>query len=352
MDELEQLASLLGNTEKQRLERIENRLNDGFSRIQDTAEVLPAALHTLSEHPELVEALQAPVETCVQQSMQQQPQRFAKALMPVMGPLLRKISEETNKPLKDSVQTLGEQLSDLEQSVNRIEDAYANQHLQLSQLTKQIEELQRIEIQQFKQLHQILQSHQNELNSQENSIKNIEKAQINQHLQLDQVDEHLKTLKKTHIHQLIKRSEFFKKVSVRFSQLEKRFNTPNLRAKEMAEVLPDAIRFSSQQALSDAMSEGLELTQSLQTPVEHCIKHSISHDVRPFADALFPIMGPAIRKSINETFKTILQRVNKTLEESFSPQGLALRMQAVTKGVSFSELVLQNTLIYRVEQVF
>ena len=352
MDEIEQLASLLGTAEKQRLERIEKRLNDDSQRIQDSAEVLPAALQALSEHPELIDALQAPVDTCVELSMQQNPRRFAKALMPVMGPFLRKISEETSKPVKDTVQALGTQLSELEDSVNRIENAYTNQHLQLSQLTKQIEELQRIEIHQFKQLHHLLQAQQTELNHQEKSIGNLEKAQINQHLQIGQLNEHLNTLKKTHIHQLIKRSEILTQVSSRFRQLEKRINTPNVWAKELAEILPDAIRLSSQQALSEAMSEGLELTQSLQTPVEHCIKHSINHDVRPFADALFPVMGPAIRKSINETFKTVLQRINKTLEESFSPQGIALRMQAVTKGVSFSELILQNTLVYRVEQVF
>ncbi len=168
----------------------------------------------------------------------------------------------------------------------------------------------------------------------------------------EQLNEHLKILKKTHIHQLIKRSESLTQASLRFRQLEKRINTPNVWAKELADILPDAIRLSSQQALSEAMYEGMELTQSLQTPVEHCIKQSINQDVRPFADALFPIMGPAIRKSINEAFKTVLQRINKTLEESFSPKGIALRMQAVTKGVSFSELILQNTLIYRVEQVF
>ncbi len=184
MDEFEQLASLLGTAEKQRLERLEKRLNDDYQRIQDSAEVLPAALHALSDQPELIEALQAPVDTCVKLSMQQEPRRFAKALMPVMGPFLRKISDETSKPVKDSVQALGTHLSELEQSLTRIEKAYANQELQLSQLTKQIDEHQRIEIHQFKQLHHILQSQQTELNSQDNSIRNLEKAQINQHLQL------------------------------------------------------------------------------------------------------------------------------------------------------------------------
>jgi outer membrane protein OmpA-like peptidoglycan-associated protein/archaellum component FlaC len=352
MDEFEQLTSLLGMADKSQLARLEYRLDDAHQRTQDIATVLPAALRTLADQAEFIEALQAPVDTCVKTSMQQDSRSFVKVILPTMGPLLRRITEEATKPVKDSLQALGTPLSELEKSLKNLEKAYANQYLQLSHLEKQIDELKQAQANQFKQLHNALQAQQTQLNELDNSIESLEKAQINQHMQLNQLDKHFDALKQTQISQLLKRTEFFAKVSLRFNKLEKRINTPEQRVREIADVLPDAIRLASQQAISNAMYEEVELTQSLQTPVEHCIKHSISHDVRPFADALFPVMGPAIRKSINESFKTLLQRINRTLEESVSPKGLAWRMQAITKGISFSEFVLQQTLAYRVEQVF
>ncbi len=352
MDELEQLASLLGTADKSRLDSLEYRLDDTHQRTQDIATVLPAALRALADQAEFIEALQAPVDSCVKTSMQQDSRSFVKAILPTMGPLLRRITEEATKPVKESLQALGTPLSELEKSIKNLENAYANQYLQLIHLEKQIDELKQAQVNQFNQLHNALQAQQAQLNNLDKFLESLEKAQVNQHLQLNQLDKDFDTLKQTQISQLLKRTEFFAKVSLRFNQLEKRINTPEQLAREIANILPDAIRLASQLAISDAMSEEVELTQSLQTPVEHCIKHSINHDVRPFADALFPVMGPAIRKSINETFKILLQRINRTLEESISPKGLAWRMQAITKGVSFSELVLQQTLIYRVEQVF
>jgi outer membrane protein OmpA-like peptidoglycan-associated protein/archaellum component FlaC len=352
MDELKQLASLLGTADKNRLESLEYRLDDAHQRTQDIATVLPAALRVLADQAEFIEALQAPVDSCVKTSMQQDSRSFVKAILPTMGPLLRRITEEATKPVKDSLQALGTPLSELEKSIKDLEKAYANQYLQMNHLEKQIDELKQAQVNQFNQLHNALQAQQTQLNDLDKFLESLEKAQVNQHLQLSQLDKHFDTLEQTQISQLLKRSEFFAKVSLRFNQLEKRINTPEQRAREIADILPDAIRLASQQAISDAMSKEVELTQSLQTPVEHCIKHSINHDVRPFADALFPVMGPAIRKSINESFKTVLQRINRTLEESVSPKGLAWRMQAITKGISFSEFVLQQTLAYRVEQAF
>ena len=67
---------------------------------------------------------------------------------------------------------------------------------------------------------------------------------------------------------------------------------------------------------------------------------------------LFPVMGPAIRKSINETLKSFMQSLNQVLEQNTSAQGLKWRFESWRKGVPYAELVLKHTLVYRVDEVF
>jgi OOP family OmpA-OmpF porin len=70
------------------------------------------------------------------------------------------------------------------------------------------------------------------------------------------------------------------------------------------------------------------------------------------SEALYPILGPAIRKAITAALSGTVERINQTLESSFSWEGLKLRWEASRTGVSFGELVMRNSLVYRVEQVF
>ncbi|MGH8772897.1 MAG: OmpA family protein, partial [Burkholderiales bacterium] len=69
-------------------------------------------------------------------------------------------------------------------------------------------------------------------------------------------------------------------------------------------------------------------------------------------DILYPLMGPAIRKSIGESLDGTIQSLNAALKHTFSWQGLKWRVEALRTGTSFAEVVLKHTLIYRVEHVF
>ena len=65
-------------------------------------------------------------------------------------------------------------------------------------------------------------------------------------------------------------------------------------------------------------------------------------------DILHPLIGPAIRKSIDATF----QSLNESLKYSLTWRGLKWRSEAWRTGTSFAEVVLKHTLVYRVEHVF
>ena len=127
------------------------------------------------------------------------------------------------------------------------------------------------------------------------------------------------------------------------ADLRKRLDDPTLRAEELASVLVETIRISQ--------AKGEDLASAIEAPVQACIKQSIEKDTQFFADALFPIMGPAIRKSINESLKALVQSINAAVENNLSPQSLSWRWEAKKTGVPYGEIVLKHTLVYRVEQV-
>ena len=126
--------------------------------------------------------------------------------------------------------------------------------------------------------------------------------------------------------------------------LQQRLDDPQLRARELSRVLPAALYQGSDQ--------GPALSEALQQPVERAIRRTVKKDTQMFADALYPVIGPAIRRSISEALRALLQNLNRTLDQSFSPKGLSWRLEAWRTGVPFHQIVLRNTLIYRVEQVF
>ena len=130
----------------------------------------------------------------------------------------------------------------------------------------------------------------------------------------------------------------------RLEELAGRLEDSQQRTNDVSRVLPEALRLSAKD--SDALSNALAPT------VENIIHASVRRDSRRFADALFPVIGPAIRKAMSETLRQMLQNLSEMLEHSFSRRGLAWRFEAWRSGRPFAEVVLLHSLVFRVEQVF
>src|SRR5206468_149842 len=122
-------------------------------------------------------------------------------------------------------------------------------------------------------------------------------------------------------------------------ELHDRLDDKEQRAHEIASVLPEAVTLSADR------SE--ELTRALQPAVEGSVRESIEKRPRVFIDALHPIIGSVVRRSIAETLRTLLQSLNQSLEQSFSWQGLKWRFEAFRTGSSFAEVVMLRSLVYR-----
>jgi outer membrane protein OmpA-like peptidoglycan-associated protein/type II secretory pathway component PulM len=125
--------------------------------------------------------------------------------------------------------------------------------------------------------------------------------------------------------------------------LREYIHDPTAQTREVSRVLPDAIALRA---------EDEQLTRALAPTVEEAITSSVRRDPRPLADALFPVIGPAIRKAIAHTLAGMVESLNRTVEHSFSWRALQWRWTALRTGKPFAEIVLLNTLQYRVEQVF
>jgi hypothetical protein len=125
--------------------------------------------------------------------------------------------------------------------------------------------------------------------------------------------------------------------------LRERVEDYQRRVEDVGEVLPEA---------AARCADDAALSKALAPAVEDALIASVRANPNTLADVLFPVMGPAIRKSLAQFLAQMLEGMNRTLEQSFSLQGLMWRWEAFRTGRSYGEVVLLHTLVYRTEQLF
>jgi outer membrane protein OmpA-like peptidoglycan-associated protein len=126
-------------------------------------------------------------------------------------------------------------------------------------------------------------------------------------------------------------------------RLQERLDDRYAQARDVSAVLPQALIHCSGDP---------DLARALGPPVEKAITASVRRDPKPLADAIFPIIGPAIRKAVAASLAAMVESMNRTLEHSVSWRAVQWRLEARRTGRTFGEVVLVHTLLYRVEQVF
>lgn len=127
--------------------------------------------------------------------------------------------------------------------------------------------------------------------------------------------------------------------------LRQKLESREARLAELSVLLPEALRESYSEHQQD-------LGRALEAPLIDALERSAERQPQRFADILFPVIGPAIRKSIAEALRSFADGLNQTLDHSLSPRGLRWRLEAMRTGVPFSAVVLKHTLRYQVEEIF
>jgi outer membrane protein OmpA-like peptidoglycan-associated protein len=128
------------------------------------------------------------------------------------------------------------------------------------------------------------------------------------------------------------------------AEIHERLTDPHRQLMEVSDVLPDAIAVRTRR--DD------ELAQALGPTVTTAIERSVRRNPQPLVDAIFPVIGPAIRRAISVALSGMVQSLNQSMAYSFSAQGLKWRIEAWRTGKTFAEVVMLHTLLFRVEQVF
>lgn len=126
------------------------------------------------------------------------------------------------------------------------------------------------------------------------------------------------------------------------AELQERVSDPERRARDLAEALPGAVRNARSKALREALEPIFEKT----------FESSVRKHPKDIADAIYPVIGPAIRNSIAASIREFAESLNQIVEKSASFRSIRWRVEAIATGRSFSEILLARSLLYRVEQVF
>lgn len=130
----------------------------------------------------------------------------------------------------------------------------------------------------------------------------------------------------------------------RLTEIERRLDELDISAEELAEVLPEAVALRT--------TRDKQLARSLAPTLQEAFGESVQRNPQHIATAIFPILGPAIRKAIAETMAGFVNTLNRAIEHSLSLRGLKWRIEAWRTGVPYPQIVIKHALVYRVEQVF
>lgn len=114
-------------------------------------------------------------------------------------------------------------------------------------------------------------------------------------------------------------------------------------AEEVSLLLPEAVRRSA--------AAGPRFAKAIGPTFSAAFQESVRRDPKSLADAVSPIMGPAIQGYIQRQIQSMVQSLNTALDHSLSPKGLRWRLEAWRTGKPFAEVVLLHTLVYRIELV-
>lgn len=126
--------------------------------------------------------------------------------------------------------------------------------------------------------------------------------------------------------------------------LAKRMRGARLTPRLVGETLPEAV------LIGDEGSR--PLSRSMTGITERAIAASVEDNPEALSTALFPIIGAAIRKALNKMLAEMMESMNSGLERAFSFKRLGWRFESWKTGTPFVEIVLRETLRYRVEHVF
>ncbi len=128
------------------------------------------------------------------------------------------------------------------------------------------------------------------------------------------------------------------------NQLEQKLLSKEQFTKEVSDVLSNAIK--------RAQSKNKNLEKELYIPIRKGVTKAFVENKQSIIDALLPIMGQLIRKTVTNSIKQFVTDINRTLELGFSAKAIKWRWQALRSDCTFAEILFQKTIRYQVTELF
>ncbi len=130
-------------------------------------------------------------------------------------------------------------------------------------------------------------------------------------------------------------------------QLHRRLDeleAPDAQLNSISKYLPEAVAINAR--------KGDKLAKALSQTFSRTLDVSVQQDTETMVEGISPLVVPALRRGIRESFRSTRNAIKWALQYGVSLQGIRWQIEAMRSGRSFSEVVLSHTLRYRVEQVF
>ncbi len=113
---------------------------------------------------------------------------------------------------------------------------------------------------------------------------------------------------------------------------------PDILAEDIEQNLQDGRRTRLGDALAEATTGSLEL--------------AVRRKPETVVNAVYPVIGPAIRRSIAEALREMADGFDSSMRETFSLRALRWRFEAWRTGIPYAWVVLRHTTRYQVEHLF
>jgi len=110
------------------------------------------------------------------------------------------------------------------------------------------------------------------------------------------------------------------------------------------------------QGLLDALEVQINDKEALVNTITPMIADAIRTNIREsqseMVDALYPIMGKLVQRSVTEAMRELAQRIDRQMRRTFNFKDLMQRVKARVQGVSEAEMALRNALPFQVRELF
>ena len=130
-------------------------------------------------------------------------------------------------------------------------------------------------------------------------------------------------------------------------QLHRRLDeleAPDAQLSSISKYLPEAVAINAR--------KGDKLAKALSQTFSRTLDVSVQQDTETLVDGIAPLIVPALRRGLRESFRSTRNAIKWALQYGVSFQGIKWQLEALRSGRSFSQVVLSHTMRYRVEQVF